>query len=206
MSRKVKTYVRGFAQASRRSAVSITCGHCDKQFSVRYSVAFNKSGIPTRKYCSTSCASKARHPVPMFDCPQCGKKAARSYSKHHKTYNYKQKYCSSPCRIAASRTGCRDKNGYVVFNIDKKSFMEHRLVMEKHIGRALFTDETVHHLNGIRHDNRIENLELWSSNHGPGQRIQDKINHAKEILARYEIPVFMCSPVTSRRGLALIGS
>jgi len=58
--------------------------------------------------------------------------------------------------------------------------------MEQALGRKLYRDETVHHRNGVRIDNRIENLELWSKNHPAGQRVVDKIEWAKEILARYE--------------------
>lgn len=63
--------------------------------------------------------------------------------------------------------------------------MEHRLIMEEMIGRYLERHENVHHKNGDRSDNRPENLELWSVKQPKGQRAEDKVQYALEILELY---------------------
>ncbi len=64
--------------------------------------------------------------------------------------------------------------------------LEHVVLMSRHLGRRLLPEENVHHLNGERADNRIENLELWSSSQPCGQRVSDKVAWAKEIIMMYE--------------------
>jgi len=82
-------------------------------------------------------------------------------------------------------TGFLEKNGYRIVRRKGREVPEHRDVVEKIIGRPLLADETVHHKNGNRADNRPENLELWSSRHGKGQRVEDKIDFCRSFLSQY---------------------
>lgn len=77
--------------------------------------------------------------------------------------------------------------GYVMVRHPEtgKQVGQHRVIMEQTLGRPLLPGENVHHKNGVRDDNRLENLELWVTSQPKGQRPEDLVEWAEEIMRRY---------------------
>lgn len=95
----------------------------------------------------------------------------------------------------------KTKSGYVIIafhdhpNADPNGRVyEHVMVMADKLGRPLRKNEKVHHINGVRDDNRPENLELWINSHPSGQRVDDLVNWAFDIIEAY-------APWTDKKGL-----
>lgn len=158
---------------------------------------FNRRKYPyTPKFCSNSCSAKhqytdGRKPYrelmqpPSFICKHCGKSNVRRriiYRGRSIGFD-KRIFCNRICaNLAQNKGGHIHHSGYRILTKNGKQIPEHRYMMEQQLHRTLKPYENVHHKNGIRDDNRLENLEIWITRQPKGQRCADTLDWAIDYL------------------------
>jgi hypothetical protein len=145
-----------------RTGPVVVCEKCGTRF---------RAWRPDRpnRFCSTKCAPHGRPAkTPSTKCEYCGVLFRRFGGGHA------ARFCSRDC-YRKSGTKYIDKNGYVLIYAfgepgayKNGQIKEHRLVMQRHLGRQLERWETIHHIDGDRSNNEIENLQLRTGQHGKG--------------------------------------
>lgn len=189
--------------------IEFKCEQCSTPFFFKPGQlrAYQKQWGKDPKYCTRRCAFDGKMLQPEdwhTDCVVCGKLMPLA-RRPGGTVNRQRRICSSECRKAfklAEHERLRPsetreiqynltKQGYVrmrfpnIGGVKGREVLQHRYVMEQHLGRELRPEETVHHRVKPTTFNDLSNLELFSSRHGPGQRVREQVDWAIRILLDY---------------------
>lgn len=130
--------------------------------------------FPDRSVGTYQFLTRNRRPACSVDgCDKPHKARGLCAAHHSRWLRYGDARPTDPLQQPRERGSGSVQDGYIRLNVDGRLIFEHRLVMEEALGRRLHDFEYVHHINGIRDDNRPENLELWTTPQVPGQRAVD---------------------------------
>lgn len=162
------------------------CRECGAEFEVQDRSDAN------RRYCSPKCRDErtrvvhANNPVTLCLAGNCENPVA-SHGLCNIHWQRMRRRGKTDDLAPRERKPWVGLDGYVLVKVEgsRSPKSVHRLIMEQRLGRPLRPGETVHHKNGIRSDNRDENLELWASWQPSGSRVSDLLEYAREVLRVY---------------------
>jgi hypothetical protein len=193
--------VRGGMKPRKGTSQPCACD-CGQEVYLKPGLAAESAETGRLRFVDEKHKAAAQTGVPLVEritreCEHCGDRFESTPTRR----SHGQRFCSPPCRNLAKRRKPGDRvldarTGYVTLYLEHPDgpdepcirILEHRHVMERHIGRPLHPWETVHHMTGGfkgRSNNDVSNLELWSGRHPKGHRVEDVNEFCRRHLALY---------------------
>lgn len=153
------------------------------------------------KFCSRKCFYSFTHfknPERFRTCIECRKGFCTNIAYIRRS-DSSGKFCSVKCtRLYKSKNRARNiaSNGYINIWCEerKRMYPEHRIIMERLLGRRLLKSEHVHHINHIRTDNRIENLQVMS--HSDHMKLHGNYSHLKKSI---DVTCSVCGGISNKQ-------